>query len=208
MTPAAAHLLTRHSHRRPGPGPLRVLPDLAFERGRVHEICGASRRVLALATGGATTGPVLWIRPAWEPARINPEGMLRLIDPGRLIFLDAVREEDLLWSMEEALRAGILALVVTEVPRPPGLTPVRRLHLAAERGVEAGGAPLGLLLTPGEGGAAGIETRWSFTPDHAPGGVEAWRLTRLRARALPPATFRVTGTPKGLAQDSRQTQPA
>lgn len=208
MIPTAAHLLTRHSHRGRGPAPLSVLPDLAFERGRVHEICGPARRVLALATGGVAGGPVIWIRPAWQVERLNPEGILRLIDPGRLIFLDATREDDILWSMEETLRAGATALVVAEVPRPPGLTPVRRLHLAAERGTAAGAAPLGLLLTQGEGGAAGVETRWSLAPDHAPGGVEAWRLTRLRARALPPAEFRLTATPNGLAQEARQPEPA
>lgn len=208
MTTSAAHLLTSQTHRRRGPTPLRVLPDLAFERGRVHEICGASRRVLALATGGMTEGPVLWIRPSWEQTRINPDGMLRLIDPGRLIFLDAVRQDDLLWSMEEALRSGGLALVVAELPSPPALTPVRRLHLAAERGVEAGGAPLGLLLTPDDGGAAGVETRWRMTPAHECQNVEAWRLTRLRARALPPADLRVIGSPQGLVQKKPQTEPA
>lgn len=207
MTTTAAHLLNRISHKARGPGALKVLPDLSLERGRVHEICGASRRVLALAVAGLTEGPILWIRPGWESARLNPEGILRLVDPGRLIFLDAAREDDLLWSMEEALRAGSLALVVAETPRPPGLTPVRRLHLAAERGVEAGGAPLGLVLTPGDGGAQGVETRWRLEPAHAPGGIEAWRMTRCRARALPPATYAVTGTPEGLKQMHR-TVPA
>lgn len=187
---------------------MRLLPDLSLERGRVHEICGFSRRVLALALGGAVTGPVLWIRPSWEQTRTNPEGMLRLTDPGRLLFAFAEREADILWAMEEALRAGVLPIVVAEVPAPPALTPVRRLHLAAERGIEAGGAPLGILLTPGEGGAAGIESRWSFAPRHAPGGVEAWCLKRLRARAAPPAEFTVIGTETGLAQAERAPVPA
>lgn len=208
MTTTAAHLLNRRSHRRRGPAPVSVLPDLKFEPGRVHEVCGPSRRCLALATAGVVKGPVLWIRPAWETARVNPEGMLRFVDPGRLIFVDATREEDILWTMEEALRAGVISLVIAELPHPPGLTPVRRLHLSAERGIEAGGSPLGLLLTPGDGGAQGVETRWSLTPDHAAQNVEAWRLTRLRARALPPADFRLIGTPEGLRQDRRESLPA
>jgi len=199
MQNTAAHLLTRQSHRRKGPAPLSLLPDMTLERGRVHEFCGPSRRVLALATGAAMTGPVLWIRPAWETTRLNPDGFFHQLAPHRVIFVEPARETDIAWSMEEALRSAAAPLVVAEMQKPPALTPVRRLHLAAERGGEAGEAPLGILLTPGAGGAAGVETRWSLAPAHAPRKVEAWTLTRLRARTAPPATFTVSTTDKGLA---------
>ncbi|MFN3824187.1 MAG: hypothetical protein ACK4GW_13155 [Pseudorhodobacter sp.] len=61
---------------------------------------------------------------------------------------------------------------------------MRRLHLAAGAGMArrgAAAAPLGLLLTPGEGGAAGVESRWRMR--HCPGG---WHLSQLRARMDPP----------------------
>ena len=86
------------------------------------------------------------------------------------------------------------------------LTPVRRLHLAAETGTEAArhaGRPpvLGVLLTPGDGGAAGVESRWRLDPAPAPsrltGWGESWRLSRLRARTEPEAAWQVVREESG-----------
>ena len=135
---------------------------------------------------------MLWIAPRWQAGALNPEAVRQLFDPGRIIFLEPVRAEDLLWCMEEALRSGAVPLVVADIPAPPGLTAVRRLHLAAESGAaDTGNWPLGLLLTPGEGGAPGIETRWHITARHGLDAHRAWRLERRRARTAPAQSWRL-----------------
>ena len=194
-----------HSPRRPAD--LQPLAgDLTLRRGRVHEFCGPSRLMLAARVMAGTQGPVIWIRPGWLPERLNAAGLQPLADPARLILVRADRDENLLWAAEEALRSGAASLVVAELPSPPALTPIRRLHLAAEAGAEAARrdaalAPLGLILSPGTGGAQGVESRWHIAP--APSRTLLWSdedsftLTRLRARLLPPASWALHTRPKG-----------
>ena len=187
MIPAMTAVpLTRHAHS-PAPA-LTLWDEIALAHGRVHEVCGRARRMLALEAAARAGRPVLWIAPAWADAPLNPCGVAAHCPPQALVFVTPRRPEDLLWSMEEALRSGAVPLVVADLPDPPALTPVRRLQLAAERGGETGQAPLGLILTPGTGGAPGVETRLRAEPEHGP-GRSAWRLERLRARMLPPRAW-------------------
>ncbi|WP_425043624.1 ImuA family protein [Primorskyibacter sp. S87] len=184
------HLLSRKPSR-DVPG-LDLHPDIRLATGRVHEACGSARRSFALWLAGRfcerKAGPVLWISPAWEAGQLNPDGMMEFADPARFLFVQPRRAEDLLWCTEEALRSGAVPLVVADLPGAPALTPVRRMHLAAEQGGQMGHAPIGLLLTPGEGGAQGTESRWHMTPAHD-GQARRWRLERRRARTLPPARW-------------------
>lgn len=187
MPATAAHLLTRERPRNGLAPPF--LGELALETSRVHEVCGAARRTLALMVAAQMEGPVYWVSPAWNVDRLNPDGVSDFMDPGRLTFVEPSRAPDLLWCCEEVLRTGAVPLLVADLPGPPALTPIRRLHLAAETGATRANAPLGLLLTPGEGGAAGVETRWRMEP--TPERASYWRLTRMRARALPPQDWAV-----------------
>ena len=174
-------MLTRQSNRHDRPG-VPLLGRFRLSGGRAHEICGAARRRLALWLLAGVQGPVIWIRPAWHPDRLHMAGVRGEIDPSRLIMVTPERPEDLLWVMEEALRAGAVAAVIGDLPEAPGLTPIRRLHLAAEAGVAAHGQmALGLVLTPGGGGAPGVESRWRLEPAHDT-RAEGWHLSRLRAR--------------------------
>ncbi|KNG94250.1 ImuA family protein [Pseudaestuariivita atlantica] len=194
--------------RTPRHRPVSLTPDVALMPGRAHEACGLSRRTFAAWLAGRMEGPVFWIAPAWESDPLNPAGLAAFAEPGRFTFLHPRRDEDVLWCMEETLRAGAIPLVVADLPGPPGLTAVRRLHLAAETGATqgAGVTPLALMLTPDAGGASGVETRWHMTPAHQPPAAAPfgaalhgrWRLTRQRARTAPPAAWWVTGLPQRL----------
>ena len=189
----SAHLISRtHAHRPAASQPF--VGDLSLVKGRVHEFCGAARRTLAMLLARKMQGRVLWIRAGWVPDLLNMDGVLSYIDPSRLTFVSCRRPEDILWCMEETLRSGAVPLVVTEVPGYPSLTPIRRLHLAAETGGQTGDfTPLGVVLTPSltgqDGGAQGVETRWALAPRN-----RHWHLTRLRARTAPVAKWQMDKT--------------
>jgi len=189
ITTMPAQLLTRRAYReKPG---LPFLDGLALVHARAHEFCGPARRTLALLVARATEGPVFWIMPEWHHDRLNGEGVVAFIDPGRLTFVRPKRPEDLLWSMEEVLRSGCVPLVIAELPGIPGLTGVRRLHLAAETAArEHKTLPLGLLLVAGQGGAPGVESRWHMKPAHQ-AGRQSWQLERRRDRMAPPKAWLV-----------------
>ena len=180
------HLLSRKPEREKPH--LDLHRDVRLQLARVHEACGPARRSFAMWLAGRMQGPVLWISPLWEVDQPNPDGMLAFAAPARFLFARPRRAEDLLWCTEEALRAGAVPLVVADLPGAPALTPVRRMHLAAEQG-----GALGLLLTPGEGGAQGIESRWHMAAAHQ-GNTRAWTLSRRRARTRPPASWRAVQT--------------
>ncbi len=171
------------------PRPMLSLTDaVGVASGRVHELCGPARRTLAVMLAARAAGPVLWAHPAWDRALPYPPGLAAFLDPGRLILAACPKAADLLWTMEEALRSGAVGAVVADLAAPPGLTPLRRLQLAAEAG---GGRATGFLMTPDRGGAPGVESRWHAVP--RPGG--GWRLERLRARLMPEAAFDLPAPP-------------
>ena len=179
-------LQIRHA---PAAAPELVLaPGIVLARGRAHEAAGPARTVLALAAAARLTGPVLWLQPAWSGERLLADGISTFLDPARFVFVRTRKPAETLWAAEEALRSGEVPLVVADLPAPPALLAVRRLHLAAEA---AAGPPLALLLTPGSGGSPGIESRWQLAS--APGwprhGAPRWRITRTRVRMAPEASW-------------------
>jgi protein ImuA len=151
------------------------------------------------ATG---TSPVLWCRR--RPDLYGPGLLMQGLDPARLVLVTAPRDDEILWALEEGLRAGPaagLTAVVGELGRLP-MVAGRRLQLAAERsGVTA------LVLKRWRNAAeAAAErdrpsaalTRWrvSALPSAAiagePGiGLPRWRVALLRVRGGVPGAWDV-----------------
>lgn len=188
--PVSHPLLARKPARdMPSAALLPDTSDITLAKARVHEASGPARRTFAMWLAARTQGPVLWIAPPWAPERLHADGVRPWLDPARLIFVSPKRGEDLLWTMEEVLRSGAVALAVVDLTGLPSLTQIRRMHLAAETGsTEGSHLPMGLLLTPGQGGAPGVETRWHLKQQHWR-GQDNWVLERLRARTAPQKTW-------------------
>ena len=193
----AATLLSRRPHR---PAPQITLgdPEIALRLGRVHELCGQARHMLAVSIVTQLGGPVVWITQQAATEYLCPEAIADQITPGHILFVTPSNKDMILWAMEDALRDGHAPVVVADLTAPPAMVPIRRLHLAAEAGCGIGACrPLALLLTPGQGGAPGIEPRWSLEPAHH-NGAGHWTLSRLRARMSPPRDWLMIRGQTGL----------
>jgi len=187
----------------------RALPDGGLARGALHEILGAGgdeedgALAAAFAAGilGRLTvsgdGMVLWCLP--RPDLYGPGLAAHGLDPGRVVLVSTPRDTEILWAMEEGLRAPGIVAVVGEVGTLTA-TASRRLQLAAERS----GITAFLLRRWRDGGQAAREralpnaavTRWRITTMHSiplrsePGvGRLRWRVELLRCRSGEPACW-------------------
>jgi protein ImuA len=161
-------------------GPIDAhLPGGGLALGAVHEFMeagGASEHsaCAALFVAGILArlkGPVLWClkgRDLFAPALASVG-----LHPDRVIYAETGRESEILPAVEEGLRHRGLAGVVGEVARL-GLTPSRRLQLAAEE----------------SGVSAFVIRRWRNEAERASGAEPSaattrWRVTAALSRPLP-----------------------
>ena len=121
----------------------RVLPGGGLARGALHEIVGSGgdeedgALAAAFAAGivgrlaATADGIVPWCLK--RPDLYGPGLAAQGLDPGRLVLVRAAHDTEILWAMEEGLRAaGVTAAVVGEIAALP-MVAGRRLQLAAER---------------------------------------------------------------------------
>ena len=149
--------------------------------GRTHEAFGAGAVGFALALAGQGGGTVLWIMQAWQARQINPVCISAYLDPQRLLIAKTPDEQGTLAVAEEALRSGALRFVVMELTQPLGLTPGRRLQLAAEAGRSTG-----LCLMPEGMGSNAAETRWHARPlfDPEDSTLQRWEIKKNKSGTL------------------------
>lgn len=179
------------------------LPERGLTLGALHEIgCGgpelghtAAAALFAAGLLARLKGPVLWCLPRRDlfAAALAGAGL----HPDRVIYAETRDEAGVLPVAEEALRFAGLAGVVAEVTRL-GLTPSRRLQLAAET---SGVTMIALRRWPrrGEAPAEGTTavTRWRVTalastplrPGQPGVGRPRWHLELTRCRGGEPAAW-------------------
>jgi|SRR6516162_990515 len=148
---------------------------------------------------GRGGGMVLWCLP--RPDLYGPGLAAHGLDPARLVLVRASRDAEILWAMEEGLRAPGIAAVVGEVGSLAAVAS-RRLQLAAERS----GITAFLLRRWRVGGQAAHEralpnaavTRWRIAalpskslPGEPGVGRPRWRIELLRCRGGEPASWEV-----------------
>lgn len=142
---------------------------------RVHEAEGRGRRSFALLQAARHPGPLVWILPGHIPELPMLRGLPQSVGE-RLYLLRPHGETDLLWCIEEALRAAPISLVIAEPQKPLSLTAGRRLQLAAEAGRSTG-----LMLIRAGAGSNATETRWHCTPMASPAAdstLHQWDLKK------------------------------
>lgn len=131
----------------------------------------AVRRLREIEASPAHPPRILWCAPAassHETGLLHGPGLARLgLDPSSLIIVETARQQDVLWAMEEGLRCGSLALVAG-ILKEVGLTPARRLSLAAEQHR----TPCLLMTHPRAPATGATATRWRVGP--ARSGVHAF----------------------------------
>jgi protein ImuA len=187
----------------------RVLPDGGLARGALHEILGAGgdeedgALAAAFAAGIlgrlAGDGTVLWCLP--RPDLYGHGLAAHGLDPAHIVLVCALHDGEILWAMEEGLRAPGIAAVIGEVGTLAAVAS-RRLQLAAERS----GITAFLLRRWRDSGQAARErnlpnaavTRWRIAalpsqPLRGEPGVGRlrWRVELLRCRGGEPACWEV-----------------
>lgn len=140
----------------------------------VHEACGPAAVSFALRTAAQIGGDVIWVRAQWLPEQLNPAGF-EGTEPDRVILAQTKDQTETLAVAEEALRDGVIPLVVAQIASPINPTAGRRLQLAAK----AGGTT-GLCLIPEGMGSNAAETRWHCVPVFDPDDstVQRWELIK------------------------------
>ncbi|MDR3696250.1 Error-prone repair protein ImuA [Mucilaginibacter sp.] len=183
-----------------GLGPVEAaFPNGIFPLGAVHElVCGNTEQ--ATASGGFITGLLsvlmqnggvcVWIGLSGNlfPSALKAFG----VEPDKVIFINLLKDKDVLWAMEESLKCAGLAAVIGEL-REIDFKQSRRLQLAVEQSRVTGFI---LRNHSNKIGSTACVARWkikplpSEQPDGLPGlGFPRWQVELLRVRNGQPGSW-------------------
>ncbi|RIA47262.1 ImuA family protein [Dichotomicrobium thermohalophilum] len=171
-----------------------ALPERQLPRGALHEITADAYPDMMAAVGfclgllkllppapRTAARTVLWSRSRFarrEFGALYGHGLRSFgLDPASLLFVDADKAQDVLWTMEEGARAGCLLAVVGETSAPD-FKQTQRLSRAAALTQ----TPVLLLIPPDSARPSTAATRWRIA--RAPGPPDAYD-----ARAPGPARW-------------------
>jgi protein ImuA len=163
------------------------LPRQGLSLASLHEIHAASALDLPAALGFLTallvslpeSGPIFIITSAQSLAsagQLHGHGFQALgLDPSRITLVEARKETDAFWALEESLRSGAASAVAGFIAQSLDLKKSQRLSLAAREARR----PLLLLRAPKTAVASAAETRWRIAaaPCHREplGTLASWR---------------------------------
>jgi protein ImuA len=169
----------------------RAFPGNQFPLAAVHEfVCTNTENktasagfIAALVSSLMKQGkPCLWVstnRHFFPPA-LTAFG----IDPSRIVFMDLVRDKEILWVMEEALKCDSLCAVIADI-RNLDFTASRRLQLAVEQSKTTGF----ILRQTNHLNTTACVSRWRISPVASylrtgmPGiGYPRWHIELLKIR--------------------------
>ena len=115
---------------------IEFLPNLFLKRGKIHQITGSARFILALIIGNVIQDQITWVRLERSNEILYPEGVSDWITLNNLIMVNTENEEESLWVMEEFLKSGVISLVFCQLNKLPKYVNLRRLNLSTKRSKE------------------------------------------------------------------------
>ncbi|GGC40315.1 hypothetical protein GCM10011386_35490 [Parapedobacter defluvii] len=170
----------------------RAFPNAVFPIGSIHEFIGTTPEQAAATSGfigGILAalmrkgGVCLWISTS---NRLFPPAIKHFgVEPDRIIFIEARREKDILWALEEALKCDRLIAAVAEL-HEIDFNQSLRLQLAVEKSRVTGFV---FRSNPLRVGNTACAARWQITPLPSesdagmPGvGLPKWGVELLKVR--------------------------
>ena len=203
-------ILSLQGFRTASDGPQRSLhfgeletafPNQVFPTGAVHEFLSSGREDAAATTGFMMGllgkllekgGACLWI--SMNRTLFPPAMKFFGIEPDKVIFIDLVKEQDVLWAIEESLKCDAVTAVVGELNEIT-LTQSRRLQLAVEHSRVTGFLHR---CNPRSLNTLACVSRWKVTPipsqleDGMPGvGFPRWHVQLLKVRNGEPGEWKL-----------------